>query len=212
MRLLRLFLILSVLLPLAVPAQARRLGPTAAKNMLGTAAVGSLIGLCAGAEAYGLSNNTAPSLLLMDTVYGFVGGAVLGTGLTVAEFSLPQENLTGTVCRYAAGGAGIGMLMGVVVALIPYAQKELHNRQDCENFNEGAIGLGLGGLIGGGMGLSVAVVDLSFRSGEDAAGRPAEKTATGSLGLQPEDGLFPPVNPGEARSPALWCRVVSVTF
>lgn len=213
MRRLLLLVIPVFLMSISTPALARNMGPAAAKNLMRTAATGTLIGFCAGMTSYGYNNNTTPEIVMMDTIYGFVGGAVLGTGLTVVEFAADRDDIDSTVCRYVAGGAGIGMLMGAFVSLIPYAQKDMRDKRDCANFNEGSIGLGLGGLIGGGLGLGIALMDLSLTTPEKTGENEGEKSLVrGTIGFQTEDALLPPVKEDEVQVPALWCRVVRVEF
>jgi hypothetical protein len=173
-------------------------GPLLANNILGGAAAGALVGLSAGTMAYGFDNNYHPQYLLSGTVYGLLGGALLGGGMAAFEIANRKPDTGFTVAEYLSGGAGIGLLLGGVVATIPYMRDG-----DPEDFT---IGLGLGGVIGATAGLAIAVVDLQSRSEE------GDRSLSGRIGIMDVAAVLPSVVPGQADLPVWNCKLVKVTF
>lgn len=183
----------------SVACQALDRGPIIANNILGGAGAGVAVGLAAGTLAYGLDNNRNPELLLSGAVYGFLGGAILGTGVGIYEISTGTNDTGFTVSEYVVGGTGIGALLGLVVATIPYMKDG-----DPEDFT---IGLGLGGVIGAAFGLGFAIIDINSRStgGDDLL-------LSGRIGIELETEYLPPVVLEMKREPVFLCRLMRVSF
>ncbi len=200
----RIVVILIFLLLAASPAAARERsgrGATLARDIMGGAMAGSVVGFSSGLYRYGQSGNTDPRVLLVDSVYGLLGGAIVGTGLGIYEFTSSDSGDIGvTVADYVTMGALMGGFIGVMGAFIPYA---LSDDTDSDNFAIGSVGMGLGGMIGAGLGLGVAILDISLRSEED------DLLLSGTVGLKPETAWLS-VN-GEP-APALCVRVVELRF
>lgn len=192
--------VVAVCLGLGIVAQAGagNWGPLLANNILGGAGAGALVGLSAGTLAYGYDNNYHSEYLLSGTIYGLLGGALLGGGAAAFEIVNQKPDSGFTVAEYLSGGAAIGALLGTVVATIPYLRDG-----DPEDFT---IGFGLGGLIGGAAGLTVAVVDLSGRSPS------GEPSLSGRIGIMEVAAVLPAVVPGVAAEPIWNCKLVKVTF
>lgn len=174
-------------------------GPLIANNILGGAGAGLMVGLSAGTLAYGMGDNYNPDYLLSGAVYGFLTGAVVGTGLGIYEISTGRDDTGYTFSEYTIGGTGIGALLGVVIATLPYMRDK-----DPEDFT---IGLGLGGLIGAAFGVGFAILDINSRAagGDDLL-------LSGRIGIEPEQTYAPVTGPAEIREPLVLCRVVTVTF
>jgi hypothetical protein len=173
-------------------------GPLLANNILGGAAAGALVGLSAGTLAYGYDNNYHAQYLLSGTVYGLLGGALLGGGAAAFEISNRKPDTGFTLAEYLTGGAGIGALLGGIVATIPYLRDG-----DPEDFT---IGLGLGGLIGATAGIAVAVVDINGRT------EAGDRSLSGRIGILDVAAVLPSVVPGQAPEPVWNCKLVKVTF
>lgn len=135
-------------------------GPVIANNILGGASSGASLGLAAGLWAYGSGKNFDPTLIVNGAVYGFLGGAVAGTGLGIYEISTQRSDPGFTFFGYVSGGTAIGALLGSVVAVIPYTRDK-----QSEDFT---IGLGAGGTVGGILGMVLAVWDIEGRTEEKA--------------------------------------------
>jgi hypothetical protein len=182
-----------------VSSAASARGPIIANNILGGAGAGLVVGLSAGTIAYGQSNNTDPEYLLTGAVYGFLTGAVLGTGVGIYEVSAGIEDTGFTLAEYTISGTGIGAFVGLVVATLPYMRDG-----DPEDFT---IGLGLGGVIGAACGAGFAIWDINSRSaGKD------DLLLSGRIGIEPEYGYVPVTGPAEIREPLVLCRVVTLSF
>jgi hypothetical protein len=194
-----LFIASSLLLG-SVQASAQNRGPIIANNILGGAGAGAVVGLSAGMLAYGVDNNYNPELLINGAVYGFIGGALVGTGIGIYEITTETNDTGFTVAEYTMGGTWIGALMGGVVATIPYMRDG-----DPEDFT---IGLGLGGIIGATLGLGFAVLDIGSRS----SGGGDDLLLSGKIGIYPDaEGLVQYI-PETKRQPVWCCQVVSVSF
>jgi hypothetical protein len=179
-------------------AAALERGPILANNILGGAASGALAGLAVGSLAYGLDHNYHPQYLVSGTVYGFLGGALLGGGVGVYEISTQRSDTGYTLSQYLAGGTGIGAMLGLVVATIPYLRDG-----SPEDF---MIGLGLGGVIGASLGLTVAIVDINARGSEGG------KLLSGEVGLLSVASTLPQLRP-ESRPEQLWnCQLARFRF
>lgn len=173
-------------------------GPLLANNILGGAMSGAVYGLAAGTLAYGLDNNYHAEYLLTGACYGFLGGALLGGGVAFYEISSQRPDTGFTLSGYLAGGTGIGALLGVVVATIPYLRDK-----DPEDFT---TGLGLGGLIGGTLGLAAAFIDINARNAEGRA------LLTGKVGILKVAACLPNSRPDAKPEPLYHCEVVRLTF
>ncbi|MEW6516501.1 MAG: hypothetical protein AB1439_06335 [candidate division FCPU426 bacterium] len=170
-----------------------------ANNILGGAGAGLMVGLSAGTLAYGLDNNYNPDYLLTGAVYGFLTGAVLGTGIGIYEISTDRQDTGFTFSEYTVGGTGIGAMLGLVIATLPYMRDK-----DPEDFT---IGIGLGGLVGATFGIGFAVWDINSRSaGKD------DLLLSGRIGIEPEYDYVPVSGPGETRAPLVLCRMATLTF
>lgn len=193
------FLCFGHLGPFIPAAGAAGRGPIIANNILGGAGSGLLVGLSAGTLAYGLGNNTEPEYLLSGAVYGFLTGALAGTGVGIYEISTDRQDTGFTLAEYTVGGTGIGALLGVVIATLPYMRDK-----DPEDFT---IGLGLGGVIGAAFGVGFAILDINSRTaGKD------DLLLSGRIGIEPEHAYVPVAGPAETREPLVLCRVVTLSF
>ncbi len=176
-------------------------GPIVANNILGGAGAGTVVGLSAGLWAYGEEHQTDPKVLLTSSVYGFLTGAVVGTGIGFYEISTGSRGTGFTVSDYVMGGTGLGALLGMVVAIIPFTDDG-----QWENFT---IGAGIGGLVGGAFGLGFAILDISSRSAQ------GDVLLSGQVGVYPEVKV-PLDHPTEETTkhgePLLSCRLVKLTF
>ncbi|MCK5219076.1 hypothetical protein KAR10_06115 [bacterium] len=166
-------------------------------NILNGAASGTLIGLSAGLMGYGMEDNTDSELILIGPIYGALGGALLGAGIGLYQFTTPVSSTPYPLMEYIAGGTGVGMLMGAMVATIAYA------RYDDRNFN---TEIGLGGLIGAALGLGLVVLEFSAPSsgGDDLL--------SGKIGLSPEMAGLPHMVPKLKREPIFGCRLAKINF
>jgi len=173
-------------------------GPLLANNILGGAAAGAAIGLSAGTLAYGLDDNYHAEYLLSGTIYGLLGGALLGGGTAAFEISNKKPDTGFTLFEYVIGGVGIGALLGGVVATIPYLRDG--------NPEDFTIGLGLGGLIGGVAGPGVAFVDINSRT------EAGDRSLSGRFGILEVAAVLPSVVPSRAPEPIWNCKFVKVTF
>lgn len=185
-------------LGIVAQAEAGNWGPLLANNIVAGAGAGALVGLSAGTLAYGFDNNYHAQYLLSGTIYGVLGGALLGGGAAAFEIANQKPDSGFTVAEYLSGGTAIGALLGTVVATIPYLRDG-----DPEDFT---IGFGLGGLIGGAAGLTVAVVDIQGRT-------PAGDTSlSGRIGIMDVAAVMPSLVPGMAPEPLWNCTLVKVNF
>lgn len=178
-------------------------GPILARDIMRCALAGTTVGFSAGMIEYGDSGNTQPKLILTDSIYGFLGGAIVGTGIGFYEFTSEDADAGATIGNYMAAGTFMGAFLGVMYAFIPYALSE---DSEADNFAVGSVGLGIGGLIGGGLGLGVALLDLSLRA---PGGQKEDQLLSGTLGLQPETQWLSVT--GE-RPPALCYRVLELHY
>jgi hypothetical protein len=154
-------------------------GPVLFQDIMLCGLAGTTVGFSAGMIEYGDSGNTQPRLILRDSIYGFLGGAVVGTGIGVYEITSDTSGVGTTVGNYVAIGTLMGAFVGLIYSFVPYAMDD----SDSNNFAVGSIGLGVGGLIGGSVGLGVAILDLSLRA---PGGKEDDLLLSGTLGLQPE--------------------------
>ncbi len=182
---------------MSLQVQAIERGPIIANNLLGGAGAGAVAGFAAGMLAYGMDKNYHSEYLVNGAVYGFLGGAVLGGGVAAYEISMNKPTSGLTVPGYVAGGTGIGALLGVVAAVIPYNRDKTP-----EDFT---IGLGLGGVVGAALGMTVGVIDISSRSDERAL-------LSGKVGLLEVSSILPSMVPGLPSEPILNARLVELTF
>jgi hypothetical protein len=166
-------------------------------NILNGAAAGTLIGLSAGLMAYGMENGTDSELILIGPVYGALGGAILGTGIGIYQFTAPVSSNPYPLMEYIAGGTAVGMLMGAMVATIAYA------RYDDRDFN---TEIGLGGLIGAALGLGLVFLEFS------APGGGGDDLLSGEIGLIPEMAGLPNMVPELKREPVFGCRLAKINF
>jgi hypothetical protein len=174
-------------------------GPVLARNILGGAGSGAVVGLSAGALAYGLDNNYNPEVLLTSVAYGFLGGAIVGAGVGFYQISSNHYDSDFSLSGYVAGGTGIGSLIGGVVSVIPFVRD--HHSEDF------TVGIGLGGVVGAVLGLGVAALDLNSRPVAET------KLLSGTLTIQPETGALASLIPDkQSGQPVLTCRLVKVTF
>jgi len=181
--------------------QAANNGPLIANNIMGGAGAGTLVGLSAGIMSYGFENHRDPKILLTSSVYGFLIGAVTGTGIGFYEISNNSQGTGFTLSEYVIGGTGIGALLGIVVAIIPFT-----DNGQLENFT---IGAGIGGLIGSAAGLSFAILDIQKNGGK------GDVLLSGEIGLYPEVIALSAPYQNELKTngePLLSCRLAKVTF
>ncbi len=178
-------------------------GPILARDIMRCALAGTTVGFSVGMIEYGNSGNTQPKLILTDSIYGFLGGAVVGTGIGFYEFSNEDSDAGLTIGNYVAAGTLMGAFLGIMYSFIPYALSE---DSDTDNFAVGSVGLGIGGLIGGGLGLGVALLDISLRG---PSGKQDDLLLSGTLGLQPETQWLSVT--GDPQ-PALCYRVVELRY
>jgi hypothetical protein len=182
---------------ISLQVQAIERGPIIANNLLGGAGAGAVAGFAAGMLAYGMDKNYHSEYLVNGAVYGFLGGAVLGGGVAAYEISMNKPASGLTMPGYVAGGTGIGALLGVVAAVIPYNRDKTP-----EDFT---IGLGLGGVVGAALGMTVGVIDISSRSDDRAL-------LSGKVGLLEVSSILPSMVPGLPSEPILNARLVELTF
>ncbi len=166
-------------------------------NILNGAAAGTLIGLSAGLMIYGMEGSTDSELILIGPVYGALGGAILGTGIGIYQFTAPASSTPYPLMEYIAGGTAVGMLMGSLVATIAYA------RYDDADFN---AEIGLGGLIGAALGLGLVFLEFS------APGGGGDDLLSGEIGLSPEMAGLPNMVPELKREPIFGCRLARINF
>ena len=81
-------------------------------NILTGAGAGTLVGLSGSLVAYSSKNSADPKLLVTGPIYGFLGGALLGTGLGIYQFTSPAPSVYYPLTEYMTGGTLIGMMMG----------------------------------------------------------------------------------------------------
>lgn len=182
-------------------SSAQNRGPVIANNIMGGAGAGSAVGLAAGVMTYGMNGHREPKVLLTSTVYGFLGGAIAGTGVGVYEISTGKGDTGFTVSEYVLGGTGIGAVLGIVVAIIPFT-----DNGSLDNFT---IGSGIGGLIGATFGLGFAFIDINSTSPE------GDVLLSGEIGLYPEVVQLPSLDSDSefiCREPMISCRLVQMRF
>lgn len=198
-------LCLLAVLAVGVPAaEAKRMGPVILANGMSGAGAGTLLGASAGLWAYGLSKNTSPKVILTDTIIGTMTGTV--AGLAVGLWDASAEGTSGghTIGGYIAAGTAMGALMGTLFATVPWALRDQEEGRVLD-FYEGCIGAGAGGVIGGALGLGVALLDLGTREPEGGT------QVTGQLGLRPEWHQLAD-KPGAAPEFMMCCRVLEINF
>jgi hypothetical protein len=166
------------------------------------ALAGGMLGLSGGVYAYGLKKNSDPRQITLSALYGFLGGSALGLGMGFMEYGGSLPHGTGkNLGTYVSAGTGMGALFGLLIALIPYVTEEPIK----DNFYYGTLGVGLGGLLGGGLGVLVAVLDTQQPSAR-AANSPEIR-----LGIMPEHERM---TLGEKHQPALelQCRLLEMRY
>lgn len=199
-RQLKVLVLIMMLSLLCLTAQANNRGPIIANNIMGGAGAGTLVGLSAGLMYYGYDAHRNPEVLLTSSVYGFLIGAVTGTGIGIYEIGTGSQGTGFTVSDYVVGGCGIGALLGMVVAIIPFTENG-----ELESFT---IGAGIGGLIGGTAGLGIAIFDIATNNNRDVL-------LSGKIGLYPEVVALaaPTTNEMESNGEPLYsCRLAQFTF
>jgi hypothetical protein len=182
---------------MAIPAQAIERGPILANNILGGAGSGALAGFAAGMLAYGMDHNYHSEYLAYGAVYGFLGGALLGGGVGTYEIVMRKPDTGFTVTQYLGGGTCLGALIGFVGATIPYMRDKTP-----EDYT---IGIGLGGVVGAALGLTIACVDISSRDDSKAL-------LSGKVGLIEVSSVLPSLVPDLPSESILNCRLVELTF
>jgi len=197
-------LILAVFSAGSSTAEAKRIGPIILQNSTSAAGAGTLIGASAGLWAYGVSKNTNPRMILADMVIGTLTGTVAGTAFGFLEASNDLPNDGYTFGGYIAAGAGMGAMMGVLFATVPWALRESGDER-IHDFYEGCIGAGLGGVIGGSLGLGMAWLDFSLRTPE------GEAKVSGRLGMRPEWYQLAD-KPEAAPQFVMCCKVLEMKF
>lgn len=185
-----------ILLTVAGAARAYESGPIIANNIMGGAGAGTLIGFAAGLYGYGQSDNYNSKLILVDSVYGFLTGAVVGAGIGVLVSNQQKPDTGYTVSSYTSSGLLLGMMIGGVAAVIPYA--------DDQKGSHFTTYMGIGGLIGAVAGFGVAIVDIQ--------GRPSEVKFSGRVGIFPETALLPSVAPNDAAPMVVAARLAEIQF
>ncbi len=176
-------------------------GPIIANNILGGAGAGTVVGFTAGLWAYGADHHADPKVFLTSSVYGFLTGAVVGTGIGFYEISTGSTGTGFTFSEYIMGGTGLGAMLGLVVAIIPFT-----DNGQWENFT---IGAGVGGLIGGAFGLGFAILDINSRTAQ------GDVLLSGQVGIYPEVKLLKDSPSEESTTygePLLSCRLVKLMF
>jgi hypothetical protein len=175
-------------------------GPIIAHNLIGGAGAGSLFGLAIGTMAYGYSGNTEPEYLLNGAVYGFLGGAVIGTGIAFYEIGTERQDSGYTFAEYLTGGTLIGAVLGGVAATIPYIKND-----DPEVFT---VGIGLGGVIGGTLGIIFSIVDINQRP----SGESSQQMFSGKIGVLEMSAGLPSLVPEIETEPIMTCKLAEFRF
>jgi hypothetical protein len=192
-------LVLMGVLLLVAAVEAKDSGPMIVNNILWGSASGGAIGLSAGFLAYADTNNTKEDLLWMGAVYGIISGALFGTGASIYEISANQTNLGSTVSMYMLGGTGMGAVLGLLVARIPY--------QDNPDNRYFSRGLGWGGILGASLGLGIAFLDLGTQSPR------RDYLLSRAINEHPDaQPLLLPVFNSGAEAPIFTCRLLKVVF
>ena len=163
---------------------------------------GGILGFSGGLYAYGADQNTNPRQITLATLYGFLGGSALGLGMGFMEYNGALAYGTGkNLGTYVATGSTMGAIFGLVIACIPYVTEEPMK----ENFYYGTMGIGLGGLIGGGLGVLVAVMDSTHTQSRAQAGPQIR------AGLLPETQWLQ-CQKAKSQRPEVLYRIAELTY
>lgn len=167
-------------------------------NVAAGSTAGSLIGFSSGLITYKEQHYNDSDIILTRTIYGFLGGAMVGAGFGIYELTSPVTNNLMLPNRVAAGTL-TGMIVGSLIGILDYLES------DDEDFN---AEIGYGGLIGAGLGLGFAAIELSFFGENNDS-----PVLTGEIGLKPNAAGLPSLIPEIKSEPMLIaCQVVRLNF
>jgi hypothetical protein len=178
-------------------------GQQLTNNILGGALSGTLIGLSAGSWAYGAGGNYQPEYFVTGAIYGFLGGALLGTSVGIYEINTERTGSGYVMSQYVSGATFTGVLVGGVASMIPYMQDK-----------NGAVitkGMGIGGVIGGALGLTLGILEIS-KPKPVPMYQPGQQKLSAQIGIISVASCLPSVIPGMEPDPIVNCQVVKITF